>query len=430
MGAQLLLLALLSVTAEDLATDLRVFLDLGRTAAQAAAVARQRAQAAGFRKLDPLDRTACGAIRPGDRLLVALREQSVLLVRVGRQPGRGRWIGAHLDGCGLRVQPGKIPQNGQMRAVAYGGIKPYHYRDRPLLLTGRVVRRDGSVVDLTLGPSDGFSFLVTEMPPPDDHALRARAPFVVVAAQTAAPLQEVLRTRFGVREDDLAASELYLVPAQPTREVGLDRALVGGPGQDDRLCSLAALRALLDARDPDRTAAALLVDREEEGSHRAGARSELVDATEACLAQAAQVRPGALFARSQALSADVKAGVDPLFPQVHELRNAPVLGGGPTLVKFTGGGWFRGSEAHAELVAAVRALAARIGVPLQGSLSGRVDEGGGGTIALFLAQRGMDVVDVGLPVLSMHSPFEISAKSDLYQGYRLFMAFFEEPVTR
>ncbi len=192
---------------------------------------------------------------------------------------------------------------------------------------------------------------------------------------------------------------------------------------------LAALRALLDARDPDRTAVALLVDREEEGSHRAGARSELVDATEACLAQAAQVRPGALFARSQALSADVKAGVDPLFPQVHELRNAPVLGGGPTLVKFTGGGWFRGSEAHAELVAAVRALAARIGVPLQGSLSGRVDEGGGGTIALFLAQRGMDVVDVGLPVLSMHSPFEISAKSDLYQGYRLFMAFFEEPVT-
>jgi aspartyl aminopeptidase len=243
-----------------------------------------------------------------------------------------------------------------------------------------------------------------------------------------------LHRRYQITEGDLQSAELALVPEGGPRDVGLGRSLVAAYGQDDRLCSFAALRALIDlSGTPERTSAAYLTDREEVGSTGAtGAQSEFLS-----LALQRLLRgTGALhhenvvraaWARTEVLSADVGSGVNPLFPEAHDLGNAARLGHGPMLRKYTGRRGKEGHDAHAEVVARIARIFEGAGVPWQVGTAGRVDEGGGGTIAGFLARLGAEVLDIGVPVLSLHAPYEVSSKRDLTLLHRALGAFFRAP---
>ena len=246
-------------------------------------------------------------------------------------------------------------------------------------------------------------------------------------------LQE-LNKRFGIKENDLISAELELVPAGAARDVGLDRSMVGGYGQDDRASAFGALEAILDVKDPAVTSVALFFDKEEIGSEGAtSAQSRFVEHLTALLLQAAGQEADYLsisrtLAASQMLSADVNAAYDPDYPEVHEKRNAAYLGYGVCLTKYTGhGGKYAASDADAEYVAWLRGVWDKAKVIWQAAGMGKIDEGGGGTIAKHLAVYGMDIIDVGPPMLSMHSPFEISHKADIYSSVQAYLAFYQAP---
>jgi len=445
--------------------DYRAWLGAARVPVLAVDEVRARALARGFRVLD-LDTPPEGwpRLAPGDGVLVVLAGRTALLARIGTLPLRDglRVAAAHIDAPALRIEPRAAAAAGAsgtaaLLAHAAGGIKPYQWSGLPLVLAGVVAPVHGPLLRLLVGPDDGFGFLLEPRAPkaevPGVPALAPPRPkdeaepvYRLLAASAAAAgdtkggakarLWDLLQARYGLTAEDLEAAELYAVPAALPRDAGLDRAYVLGPGQDDRACSFAVLRALLDAgaRPLAHTALAVLVDREEIGSTGvSGMRSALFELALQALF-AARGEPGgsdavaAAFRATRALSTDVKAGVSPLFPEVHDLKNAPVLGRGPTIVKFTGhGGKYGGSDASPEMGRFVRAVAAAARVPVQSSESGKVDEGGGGTVARFLAERGMAVIDVGVPVLSMHAPHELSAKADVWNLARLVGAFFEAP---
>lgn len=414
---------------ESISAEYRDWLDRGRTPSRV--VDYLRASSAGFVEIDlrdPEPRT----IEPGDRLLFVDRDRTAMLVVVGREPLRqagARLIGAHIDTPSPRLVPAAPTREGQMRldTSRYGGMRNHHWPHRPVALVGRVARAGGEEVDITLGLDDDFAFYIEER---GDELILVTGSMPGKDEQ-APSLIEVLHQRHGLTAADLEASEIYVVPREGAREVGLDRRLIGAHGQDDRVNSYAAWRAIVDLQGvPQHTAIAWLVDREEIGSTGStGARSRFLELAYAWLLRAGgdQATEAALLsalAATQVLSADTPACLNPNWDEVHELAHAPVLGGGPALFPFTGsGGKMGGSAAHPELVASVVDLFAQIGQPIQYGELGRVDEGGGGTIAKYLGERGADVVDLGVCVVSMHSPFEITDKGDLWAAYRGFHAW-------
>jgi len=430
----------------------KTFLDKGRTARRAIRQGNAWAKAAGFRIIDLNATSSCRGFKPGDKLAFVWHRRAAMYVRVGSRPiaAGAAFVGAHADAPALRLTAEPLAHNAlgwaQLTSYRYGGIKQFLYHNRTLQLVGTATRKDGSRVDIQLGPADGFSFVVSpevavelRKPRPGVKVKPRPARIKLVAAskssktQTAAALlAHVLRRRFKLGPGDLRSAEIYAVSSAPARDVGIDRAMVGAAGQDDRALAFAALRALLELRrTPRYTAAALLVDREETGSlGRTGARAAVLEHAMACLARGrgstnvdATVRRS--LARSVALSSDVKSAINPNWPGVQEPQNAPIMGKGPTLVKFTGHGGKRGaSDANPRLSRWLRTIAARARVPLQRSETGKVDEGGGGTIAKYIANRGIDVIDVGVPLLSMHAPLEIVNKRDLSWCVDLFKAFF------
>lgn len=446
-------------SADALSVDYRAWLDHGRTPSRL--VDFVRARSPGWKVIDPLAAEPTPVL-PGDRLMFVGRDRSVLLVVVGKDSiarAGARMVAAHIDTPSPRLSLVTVDRRGQLQVKAYrhGGMRGHHWLHTPLALVGRVAPRGKQTgaapaeIDVTVGLDDDFALYATEHDrhsgalivttgsiPPADPA-KARNPATVPATPAATPpatgpltLMDLLHQRYGLTAADLQAAELYLVPRQPAREVGVDRALIGAHGQDDRANSYLAWRAMIDTdATPATTAMAWLVDREELGSyHAAGATSRMLEMAYAYLlrAQASPATETVLaraFERTLALSADTPAGVNPNWPEVHDAKNAPVLGKGPALFPYTGhGGKEGGSAASAELVARVAAMFDRAGVPVQYGLLGRVDEGGGGTVAKYLAARGISVVDVGVPAVSLHSPLELTAKDDLFATYLGFRAFY------
>lgn len=419
--------------AAALAVQYRDFLDRGRTATLAVRHAADGAP--GFRRVDPLTDEPRAA--PGDRLLFVDRGHTAVFVAIGKQKlatGGARLIASHIDTPAPRLDTGHLTRGGQARLVAhrYGGIKSYHWLHRPLTAVGQVAVRGGRVVDVDLADiwfwseeltGDGGLAITTSSTPAEDAPGRPAATFVAE-----------LHRRYGLTAPDLAAAELYLVPREPAREVGLDRSLIGAHGQDDRANSFLAWRAMLDLAAPPRhTAIVWLLDREEVGSGGpTGAGSRFLELVFAWLlrAEGGPASEAALhraLARTVALSADTPPCLEANWPEVHEMSAAPRLGRGPALFPFTGrGGKVGGSAARAELMASVLTSFRRAGAPLQTGELGRVDEGGGGTVAVEFALRGIDVVDIGVCVASIHSPLELTAKSDLWAGYRGFRAWLAE----
>ncbi len=391
----------------------------------------------------------------GDTALMPFRHKSLFVAKRGSLPlSEGiHLISAHTDTPRLDFkQRPFIEQAGvaQAKTHYYGGIRKYQWLARPLALHGVVVRADGSKVTITLGESDDEPvFTIADLLPHlaqnhvkqsisegfDPEKLNIILGHSPKKAQKddkdkdpiKAHVLQLLQDKYDICEEDFISAELQAVPAGPARFVGLDKSLIGGFGHDDRVCVFAALEAFLATPKPEHTTALILWDKEEIGSEGAtGANSRFLQyCIEDCReAWQNDAKLGHILLQTKALSADVAAALDPDWQEVHEKQNAAILGHGPCFSKFTGSrGKVGASDADAELVGYMRGILNAKNIPWQMAECGKVDLGGGGTVALFLAAYGMQVIDCGPAVLGMHSPFELISCADLFASVEAYKAF-------
>ncbi|MBN2123565.1 MAG: aminopeptidase [Deltaproteobacteria bacterium] len=434
------------------AEDYKTFLDEAKTEREAVACIQKHAGAAGFVEIPS----------PGSRkpLFKTLHGKAVALARPGRRPLRDgiRLIISHIDAPRLDLKQKPLYEEVDLaffKTHYYGGIKKFQWLARPLSIHGCIIKADGRPLDLTIGEDPGDPvFTILDLLPhlarkaqyvkKLDQAIEGEKLNVIVGGLPLGDRETKDRfklavlnhlfERYAIVEEDLVSAELEVVPADKARDVGWDRALVGAYGQDDRICAFASLRAFLDVKRSDCGTVVLFVDKEEIGSDGAtGAKSKFLESVLWDMAVSTGEEPGpqdiaGILARSRALSGDVTGALDPDYQEVHEKRNAARMGYGVCMTKFTGhGGKVGASDANAEYVGWLRRLFNRQKVVWQTGELGKIDEGGGGTVAKFLAVYGMEIIDCGPPILSMHSPFEIAHKGDLYMTYKGFRAFLEEP---
>ena len=341
----------------------------------------------------------------------------------------------------------------------YGGIKKYHWVAMPLSLHGVVVKKDGSLVKIVLGEKEEEPlFTICDLLP---HLARKKQEEKKLSEAIPAenlnilaggiPLEKekkgkkeekerikkrilkLLEEKYGITEEDFSSAEIFAVPAGRARFVGFDSAFIGGYGQDDRICAYTSFRALLDIEKPLYTVLVLFMDREEIGSEgNTSAKSRIFESLIYNLMKKSGLSPTPdnffeIMSKTKALSADVTAGIDPNYLEVHDELNDARVGYGVVISRYTGhGGKYLANEAHAEYVSYLRNLFEKNGVIYQVASMGKVDEGGGGTVSKYFASYGMDIVDIGPPLLSMHSPFEVVHKADLYMTYRAFKSFLKE----
>ncbi len=440
---------------ENLAQEYVDFLSRCKTERETVEFVRGQLRAAGFVE------SLTGDFK-GDAVFRIARGKTLFAARKGKLPLSAgfRLIGAHADSPRLDFKQRPLYQEcavAQAKTHYYGGIRKHQWLARPLALHGVVVKTDGTVLPVCIGedPADPV-FAISDLLPhlaykqvemKLSEAFEAEKLNIILGHAPAADgkkaekgkkngnnlvkrkVLELLHKRYGVTEEDLYSAELQAVPAGPARRVGLDGGIVGGYGQDDRICVYAALSALLAAPRPEHAQVVLFWDKEEIGSEGStGAKSHFF---EYCLedviaAWEPRAKPRRVYEKSRALSADVHAAMDPDYQDLHEKLNAALLGYGPCFCKFTGHrGKVGANDAHPEYVAWLRGLLGRAGVPWQMAELGKVDHGGGGTVAKFLAVYGMDVIDFGPPVLSMHSPFELTSVADLYATMLAYKAFLQ-----
>jgi aspartyl aminopeptidase len=431
---------------EAYAARYKAFLDEAKTEREAVLTVQRLARERGFADLE--------GGSAGRKYFFNYRGKTIALITLGDRPLRQglRLIAAHIDSPRLDLKQNPIYEDTDLvflKTHYYGGIKKYQWLARPLALHGVVYRPDGHAVTLRLGeePDDPVLTVCDLLP---HLARKAQMDKKVDEAFVGEKLNlltgslplgdketkerfklhllNLLSQRYGLTEEDLISAELEAVPAGPARDVGWDRSLVGGYGQDDRASAFAAVEAILAVEEPPCPSLTLLVDKEEIGSAgNTSAQSILLEEIVARLLELQGESPTLrrqVLMRSQAISADVAAGLDPDWSEVFEKRNAARLGYGVVLTKYTGhGGKYHANDAHAEYVHWLRRVFNEFQVIWQAAELGKVDEGGGGTIAKFLAAYGMDIVDCGPALLSMHSPFEIGSKADLYMTYKAFRSF-------
>lgn len=453
---------------ESLARDYIDFISTCKTEREAAARAIELARAVGYVSLEEA-RAQGKPLAPGDKVYASNFGKSVMLVQLGAAPLEEGFniLGAHIDSPRMDVKQNPLYESKDFALLDthyYGGIKKYQWVTLPLAIHGVVVKEDGTKVALNVGedPADPV-FCVTDLlihlgaqqlekkgakvvEGEDLDVLVGSRPLAVskedaknaaegsieeMAAKepVKAALLKLFQDKYGFDEEDFLSAELEVVPAGRARELGFDRSMILGYGQDDRSCAYPSLVAQLEAHDLDRTAVCLLVDKEEIGSVGAtGMTSRFFENTVAEVMDLAG-EPGELalrraLAASNMLSSDVSAGVDPLYLSAFEEKNAAFLSRGVVFNKFTGSRGKSGSnDANAEYMAKVRAVMDKGGVSFQTAELGKVDVGGGGTIAYILAKYGMNVIDCGVPVLSMHAPWEVTSKADIYEAKKCYTAF-------
>ena len=439
----------------------KAFISDNKTERECCAASVAMAEEAGYVNLQ--SRIASGEpLKPGDKVYAVNRGKSLMLLHLGTEPLEHgvNILGAHIDSPRLDVKQDPVEEKNEIVTLDthyYGGVKKYQWVTIPLAIHGVVAKKDGSVVNVVIGEDeDDPVFCVTDLLPHlGSQQMGKKASEVIegemldvlvgnrpVVIEEGAEKDEdaekspvkagvlaILREQLGIEEEDLLSAELEVVPAGAARDLGLDRSMILGYGQDDRSCAYTSLVAQLDAQAPARTAVCLLVDKEEIGSVGAtGMTSHFFEDTMAeVLELSGQSGPLALrrcLAASNMLSSDVSAGFDPTFASVFEPKNSAYLGHGLTFNKYTGSRGKSGSnDADAEYVATIRRVMDEGGVHFQTAELGKVDAGGGGTIAYILATYGMNVIDCGVPVLSMHAPWEATSKADVYEAYRGYRAF-------
>ena len=424
------------------------FLDAGKTERLCAAETVRLAEQAGYK---PLVRGQ--ALKAGDKVYVCNRGKSVLLAHVGSKPmSEGAQIAAaHIDSPRLDLKPNPLYEDNELayfKTHYYGGIRKYQWVTIPMELHGVVALTDGTTVTVNIGGDEGDPKLVITDLLPHLGQEQSKKPLAegIVGEQlnlllgskpigddegsdrVKLAVMQLLNEKYGITEDDFTSAELEAVPAVKATEIGLDRSMIGSYGHDDRVCGYAALKALLDLdKTPAKTAVCVLADKEEIGSDGVtGMQSAAFDTfmEDLCEAQGAALR--VCLENSFCLSADVTAAYDPNFGEVFEKKNAAYLNYGIGLCKYTGArGKSGASDASAETMTKVIKIMDENGVHWQTGELGAVDVGGGGTIAQFVAHMDVDVVDLGVPILSMHAPFELASKLDIYNTYKAFKAFYK-----
>ena len=457
-----------SAEVEALAADYIDFISDNKTERECAAAAIAAAEDAGYDSL--ADCIAAGTpVGPGSKLWACAQGKAVILVHVGATPlSEGlNILGAHIDSPRLDIKQNPLYEANDFALLDthyYGGIKNYQWTALPLALHGVVATTDGEVVEVNIGDGEGDPvFCVTDLLPhlgaqqmdkkgskvvegEDLDVLVGNRPLLSTAdssdskeaESTETPKDPVkahvlalLADKYGISEEDFLSAELEVVPAGRARDLGFDRSMVIGYGQDDRVCAYTSLVAQLALGDdvPARTAVCVLVDKEEIGSVGASGMASMffentIAEIMALAGESSPLRLRRALTRSRMLSSDVSAGFDPAYASVFEAKNSAYLGRGLVFNKYTGSRGKSGSnDASAEYVALVRRIMDDAGVSFQTAELGRVDAGGGGTIAYIPAKYGMDVIDSGVPVLSMHSPWEVTSKADIYEARRGYEAF-------
>ena len=438
----------------SLADDYRNFISDCKTERESVSEAVRMAKAAGYMELSEAVRKK-KKWKPGDKIYAVGMKKTVALFQIGERPCEDGLaiLGAHIDTCKLDLKQNPLYEDGNMAYLDthyYGGIKKYQWVTLPLALHGVVVKKDGTTLNIVVGEEEKdpvfcvtdllihlaqeqmekkaakviegekLDILVGSLPLPDEDKNAVKAGILAI-----------LGTKYGITKDDFISAELTLVPAGRARAMGFDRSMTLGYGQDDRVCAFTSLRAMLDTKKTRRTACCLLVDKEEIGSVGAtGMQSRFFENTLAELMEAlgekGELRLRRALANSKMLSSDVSSGFDPLYASAFDKKNVAYLGGGMVFNKFTGARGKSGSnDANAEYIAELRKIMDKHKVRFQTAELGRVDLGGGGTIAYIMSLYGMQVIDCGVPVLSMHAPWEVTSIVDLYEvtkGYRAFLA--------
>lgn len=421
------------------------FLDEAKTEREAVIAAVKIAEAAGFKPYERGKKYVAG-----DRYYVNNRGKSLALVNIGSfEAEKGvRITAAHIDSPRLDLKPNPLYEElelGLFKTHYYGGIRKYQWTAVPLSLHGVFVKKDGSVIEVNIGEDENDPcFVVNDLLPhlaleqakrPLSEAIKGEELNVLVGSHpfksdsgselVKLNILKILNEKYGVTEADFLSAELECVPSHKARDIGFDRSLIGAYGQDDRVCAYPALMAAVNTKVPSRTLVTILADKEEIGSDgNTGLNSAFLEYVIHDVAKNEGVDATVVLRNSECLSADVNAGTDPTFQDVFERRNAAFLNYGVVLTKYTGSRGKSGtSDASAEYVGKIRALLENGGVLWQTAELGKVDAGGGGTVAMYIANLGVDVVDLGVPVLSMHAPFETTAKLDVYMAYLAMSEF-------
>lgn len=424
---------------EDYCCGYMAFLNEARTEREAVKIAIEMAEDKGF--VEYVDGMK---LSPGDKVYCNNRSKALMLAVIGRKSLEEGCViaGAHVDSPRIDLKQNPLYESDELayfKTHYYGGIKKYQWVTIPLELHGVVALKNGETIDVSIGrdPSDP-QFVITDLLPhlgkeqmrkTMEEGITGEGLNILIGSipyadegsdRVKLAVMSILNDRYGIVEEDFLSAELTAVPAFEVREIGLDRSLIGGYGHDDRVCAYAELKAILDLDEaPEKTAVCILADKEETGSDGvSGMQSSAFECfmEELCAGQNVPLRR--CFKNSFCLSADVTAAFDPNFPEVSEKRNDAKLNYGMGICKFTGARGKSGtSDASAEIVGYLRRIFADAGVVWQMSELGKVDQGGGGTIAKYMANRNIDTIDAGVPVMSMHAPFEVVAKFDCFMTY-------------
>ena len=437
---------------EKLCNDYKDFLSTCKTERESVEEAVRLAELAGYRRLEDViakgDKLSAGA-----KVYAVCMNKAVALFNIGKASmEKGMAIlGAHIDTCRLDVKQRPLYEDGGMAYLDthyYGGIKKYQWVTVPLALHGVVVRKDGQVLNISIGEEeDDPVFCVTDLLIHLSKDQLEKKGATVIEGEKLdilfgsypaegnekdaikAGVLELLKDKYSIEEDDFVSAELSLVPAGKARDLGIDRSMILAYGHDDRVCAYTSLKAMLETKASKRTSCCLLVDKEEIGSVGAtGMQSRFFENTVAELLYAmggySELALRRCLANSLMLSSDVSAGFDPLYAGAFDKKNSAMMGKGMVFNKFTGARGKSGSnDANAEYMALIRSVMDGAGVKYQTAELGKVDQGGGGTIAYIMSLYGMQVIDSGVGVLSMHAPWETVSKIDVYEAYKGYKAF-------
>ncbi|MDD6214331.1 MAG: aminopeptidase [Firmicutes bacterium] len=437
----------------DMCEEYRKFLDAGKTERECVKTAEKMANEHGFVPFDSVD-----SLKPGDKVYMINRKKNILLAVIGDGDiTEGiNIVGAHIDSPRLDLKQNPLYQSTEMALLKthyYGGMKKYQWTALPLALHGVIYTKDGNQVEVCIGEKDDDPvFCVTDLLPhlaktqmekKLSEAIEGEALNILIGGmgingsdiddKVKLNILNILNIAYGIKEEDFISAELEVVPAFKARNVGLDNSFVGAYGQDDRVCAFTSLKSIFDIEAPHKTALCLLVDKEEIGSTgNTGMLSRFIDMAIAELIEKLTGKCDMLMfnrviRNSACMSSDVSAAVDPNYIEVFEKQNSSYAGHGMALMKYTGSrGKSGASDASSEFVHEITTILNNDNVIWQTCELGKVDQGGGGTIAMYIANLNIDVIDCGVPVLSMHSPFEVTAKGDIYMAYKTYMAFYRD----
>lgn len=425
----------------------KAFLDEGKTERECVKKAVELLKAAGYAEFDTQD-----SYQPGDKVYYVNRNKAIIATTFGEKSVKEgiRMNGAHIDSLRLDLKPSPVYEKDDMalfKTHYYGGIRKYQWATIPLAMHGVIIKKNGEMVELNLGEKPGDPvFCITDLLPhlsaeQNERKLKdgikgeelniviGSIPYTDDEVKEPVKLMalKLMNEQFGITEKDFLRAEVEFVPAHKASDVGFDRSMVGAYGQDDRICAYTALMAEIDTKNPTYTTMTILTDKEEIGSEgNTGLNSNYVGDYITYLAELEGVNPKEVFRNTICLSSDVNAAYDPTFASVYDPLNSSYVNKGCVLTKYTGARGKSGSnDASAELMAKVIGIMEKEGVYWQIGELGAVDVGGGGTIAKFVASMNIDVVDLGVPILSMHAPFELASKLDVLNTYRAFKAFYK-----